>query len=85
MYLKQGRIRRKMRVPEEEYYIPLGKSGYCEEGNDVTIVALSAMVNKVLKVISDNDTGADVELIDPMTLYPMDKETIIMIGIKLAA
>jgi pyruvate/2-oxoglutarate/acetoin dehydrogenase E1 component len=64
-------------VPEEEYYIPLGKADIVREGKDVTIVALSTMVNKVLKVISDNDAGADVELIDPMTLYPMDKETII--------
>jgi pyruvate/2-oxoglutarate/acetoin dehydrogenase E1 component len=64
-------------VPDEEYYIPIGKADIVREGKDVTIVAISTMVNKTLKAISSGDIDADVEIIDPMTLYPMDMETII--------
>lgn len=33
-------------VPDESYTIPLGVANYTREGEDVTIIALSAMVHK---------------------------------------
>lgn len=68
---------KKGEVPEEEYVIPLGKADIVKKGKDVTIVAISTMIDKVLNVLSDDEIDADIEIIDPMTLYPLDINTII--------
>ncbi len=65
-------------VPEEEYTIPLGKADIKKEGEDITIVAISAMVPRALsaaKVLEEK--GISAEVIDPMTIVPLDKEMII--------
>ena len=65
-------------IPEEEYLIPLGKGDIKREGKDVTLVATSMMVHKALKAASQlQEEGIDVEVIDPRTLVPLDKELII--------
>lgn len=65
-------------VPEEEYYIPLGKADIKRQGKDITIVAISQMVVKSLNVAKKMEAkGIDVEVIDPVTLVPLDIETII--------
>lgn len=65
-------------VPENVYTIPLGKADIKKEGKDITVVATSFMVQKVLKV-ADNllSKGIDIEVIDPRTIKPLDLETII--------
>lgn len=65
-------------VPEKVYTIPLGKADIKKEGKDITVVATSFMVQKVLKV-ADNllSKGIDIEVIDPRTIKPLDLETII--------
>jgi pyruvate/2-oxoglutarate/acetoin dehydrogenase E1 component len=64
-------------VPEEEYLVPLGKADVKKEGKDVTIVAVSTMVPRVLSAAEKlQREGIDVEVIDPRTLVPLDKETI---------
>jgi pyruvate/2-oxoglutarate/acetoin dehydrogenase E1 component len=64
-------------VPEEEYTIPFGRAEIKKEGTDVTIVALSRMVHEALGVAEEVEKqGISVEVIDPRTLVPMDKETI---------
>lgn len=65
-------------VPEEEYIIPLGKADVKREGSDVTVVAIGAMVHRALsaaKVLEEK--GISVEVIDPRTLVPLDKQAII--------
>jgi len=64
-------------VPIEEYTIPLGKADIKKEGKDLTIVATSYMVQKVLNVLPllEKD-GIQPEVIDPCTLSPLDTETI---------
>lgn len=65
-------------VPEEEYLIPLGKADVKRSGEDVTIVATSWMVSFALKAAGQlQDEGISCEVIDPRTLWPLDKETII--------
>ena len=65
-------------VPEEEYLIPFGKADIKLEGEDVTVIATMAMVHKVLKAANElKKEGISVELVDPRTLVPLDKETII--------
>jgi len=64
-------------VPEEEYIIPLGRADIKREGADVTIVALSRMVHEALAVAEEAaEQGISVEVIDPRTLVPLDRETI---------
>lgn len=65
-------------VPDEEYIIPLGKAKVKKEGKDLTIIAWSGMVPKALeaaKILSEQ--GIDAEVVDPRTLVPLDKETIL--------
>jgi len=69
----------KSQIPEEEYTVPLGKAFVKKEGNDITLVAISHMVNLSLQaaVKLQEEDGINVEVIDPLTLSPLDKETII--------
>jgi len=65
-------------VPEEEYLIPLGKAEVKREGGDVTIVATSSMVEKSLQAAEElTKEGINCEVVDPRTLFPLDKETIL--------
>ncbi|HEX4486239.1 MAG TPA: pyruvate dehydrogenase complex E1 component subunit beta [Terriglobales bacterium] len=65
-------------VPEEEYLIPFGKAVVRREGEHVTLVALSAMVHKALAAAAKlEEQGISVEVIDPRTLAPFDKDTIL--------
>jgi len=65
-------------VPEEPYTIPLGVADIKREGKDVTVVATMAMVHKALEAAEDlAKEGIEVEVVDPRTLSPLDKETII--------
>ena len=64
-------------VPEESYTVPFGKADIKREGTDVTIVATHAMVGRSLKAAEKlAKEGIEVEIVDPRTLVPLDKETI---------
>lgn len=64
-------------VPEEEYTIPFGQADIKREGTDVTVVALSKMVYLALEVAEEMEKqGVSLEVVDPRTLVPMDKDTI---------
>jgi pyruvate dehydrogenase E1 component beta subunit len=70
--------RKKGLVPEEEYIIPLGKADIKREGKDVTIITYGRMVPTCLKVAEDlAKEGIDIEVVDPRTLLPLDKDTLI--------
>lgn len=65
-------------VPTGDEGIPLGKGDIKREGDDVTIVAISRMVNQSLaaaKVLASE--GIEVEVIDPRTLSPLDEDLIL--------
>jgi pyruvate dehydrogenase E1 component beta subunit len=65
-------------VPEEEYTIPFGMAEVKTKGSDVTVVATMYMVHKALNAASKlGEEGVSVEVIDPRTLTPMDKKTIV--------
>ncbi|MGX6443705.1 alpha-ketoacid dehydrogenase subunit beta [Neobacillus sp. K501] len=65
-------------VPEEPYKIELGKADIKREGTDVTIVATAIMVHKALEAAAELEKeGISVEVVDPRTIVPLDKETII--------
>ena len=64
-------------VPENEYLISLGVADTKRQGKDVTIVATSRMVLHALEAANTlAKDGIDCEVIDPRTLWPLDKDTI---------
>jgi pyruvate dehydrogenase E1 component beta subunit len=65
-------------VPEEEYTIPLGVADVKRIGRDVTIVAKLLMLHRALEAAEElSKEGIEAEVIDPRTLVPFDKETVI--------
>jgi pyruvate dehydrogenase E1 component beta subunit len=65
-------------VPEEYYTVPFGQAVVRREGGDATLVATFRMVHKALNVAEElAQNGVDLEVIDPRTLCPLDKETLI--------
>jgi pyruvate/2-oxoglutarate/acetoin dehydrogenase E1 component len=65
-------------VPEEPYLVPWGQARIVREGTDVTVVALSDMVDFCVKAAETlAQEGISVELIDPRTLAPLDINTIV--------
>lgn len=65
-------------VPETDYTIPLGVADVKREGTDITLVATSSMVYVALEAADLLDEiGISAEVVDPRTLVPLDKETLI--------
>lgn len=65
-------------VPEEMYTIPFGKAEVKRSGADVTVVATHALVLSALDAAEEAaGSGIDVEVVDPRTITPLDKETIL--------
>jgi pyruvate/2-oxoglutarate/acetoin dehydrogenase E1 component len=65
-------------VPEEDYTIPFGVANVKLEGEDATIFATLYMVHKTLEAAQElRKQGISVEVIDPRTLVPLDKQAII--------
>ncbi len=65
-------------VPEEDYTIPFGVADVKRQGTDITIVATSSMVQVALGAATMlQDIGISAEVIDPRTLFPLDKHTLI--------
>lgn len=65
-------------VPEEEYLIPMGQGLIKQEGSDITVVANSLMLHRVLNVAAAlQGEGIHVEVIDPRTLVPFDTEIVL--------
>ncbi|MFN3396402.1 MAG: alpha-ketoacid dehydrogenase subunit beta [Thermodesulfovibrionales bacterium] len=63
----------KEEVPDGEYTIPLGKAKVVQEGKDVTVISWGSMLQRTVQAVE----GIDAEVIDLMTLVPLDEETII--------
>jgi pyruvate/2-oxoglutarate/acetoin dehydrogenase E1 component len=65
-------------VPEDEYSIPFGQADIKRAGTDVTVVALAKMVHEALEAAQEAAReGISVEVIDPRTLVPFDRETVL--------
>jgi pyruvate dehydrogenase E1 component beta subunit len=65
-------------VPDESYAIPFGEANITRDGDDVTIIALSAMVRKANEVADMlAKAGVSVEVVDPRTTSPLDEATIL--------
>jgi pyruvate dehydrogenase E1 component beta subunit len=64
-------------VPEEEYTIPIGKADIKREGDQCTIVTFGKMVLVAMQVADQlAKEGISVEVVDLLSLRPMDTEAI---------
>jgi len=69
---------RKGEVPVEPYEIELFKAEIERKGDDITIVATMRMLDLAHAAARElENEGVEVEIIDPRTLFPLDKRTII--------
>lgn len=65
-------------VPEEDFTVPFGQAAVVREGSDVTVIAVGIMVKKALEAAEAlAKEGISLEVIDPRTLVPLDRETLI--------
>ncbi|MDO8685925.1 MAG: alpha-ketoacid dehydrogenase subunit beta [Clostridiales bacterium] len=66
-------------VPDDvEFSIPFGKANVVKEGSDVTVIGTHLYAGRALSAARKlANEGIDVEVIDPRTLVPLDKDTII--------
>jgi pyruvate dehydrogenase E1 component beta subunit len=65
-------------VPEELYHVEIGTGCIRRKGKDVTIVAVSLMVQEALKAAEElAEQGVGAEVIDLRTVKPLDQELIL--------
>ncbi len=65
-------------IPEEEYYIPLGKADVKKQGRDVTIVSFNKMMKVALGAAAELEKeGISAEVVDLRTIRPLDWMTIL--------
>jgi 2-oxoisovalerate dehydrogenase E1 component beta subunit len=81
LFLEHKRTYRliKEEVPDKGYEVPLGKARVHREGADITLVAYGLMLYTALEVANrlSEEHGVETEVVEPRTLYPLDKETIL--------
>ena len=69
----------KEEVPDESEILPIGRAQVAREGNALTLIAYGAMLRVALEaadVLRDED-GVAVEVIDLLTVSPLDRETLV--------
>ena len=65
-------------VPADDYTIPFGVADIKLKGEDITLVATSSMVQVALGAAEKlKEIGLSAEVIDPRTMTPLDKQTLI--------
>ncbi len=68
----------KQEVPEEDYFIPIGKSAIVQSGTDVSVISWGAMLRESMKAIVEaKKLGINCELLDVRTISPLDIEGIL--------
>lgn len=73
LYKEKGEV-----PTDDEFVIPLGVGEIKHEGKDITVVSYGRMLSRVLNVAAElENEGISVEVVDPRTLVPLDKELII--------
>lgn len=64
-------------VPDGELLIPIGSARQARDGEDVTVVAWGAMAPKALAAADLLADEISIEVIDPRTLFPLDRAAIV--------
>jgi pyruvate dehydrogenase E1 component beta subunit len=72
LYMTEGE------VPQADYLVELGKADVKRQGSDVTLIAWSNMVPRSLSAAAKlSASGIEVEVVDPRSLVPLDREAIL--------
>ena len=71
-------LRAKGPVPEEPYTVPVGRSEIVRRGRDVTLCGIGRMTH-ICSEAADSlaSEGIDAEVVDVLTLSPLDEDTIL--------
>ena len=81
LFLEHKRTYRliKEEVPDDGHEVPLGKARVHREGTDITVVSYGLMLYTALEVAEriSREHSVETEVVEPRTLYPLDKETIL--------
>jgi pyruvate dehydrogenase E1 component beta subunit len=66
-------------VPESDYIVPIGKAHIARPGKDVTLCGIGRTTHVCLEAAETlhSEFGIDAEVIDVLTLAPLDEETIL--------
>ena len=74
LYVNKGQV-----PDDKDFMIPFGKAKIVREGTDCTVVATHTYVQKAVDMAEKlwKEEGISVEVIDPRTLVPFDKETVL--------
>ena len=69
----------KEEVPEDRPAVPLDKARVHRRGTDITVVSYGLMLHSVLEAAEkiSGEHGVETEVVEPMSLYPLDKKTIL--------
>ncbi|PWK79247.1 pyruvate/2-oxoglutarate/acetoin dehydrogenase E1 component [Mucilaginibacter oryzae] len=77
------RLKEKLPANVGEFTVPLGKAEILREGNDITVVSYGSTLRIVQEASEELAAmGIHIEVIDPQTLYPFDKENICGTSLK---
>jgi pyruvate dehydrogenase E1 component beta subunit len=64
-------------VPEDDYTVPFGEAVVRKKGKDATVVTFGFMMYEAFGAAQElAKEGIDIEIIDPRTIVPLDKDTI---------
>ena len=81
LFLEHKRTYRLLKedLPDEDYEVPIGEARVHREGDDLTVVSYGFMLHTVLEVAEklSGEHGVEAEVVEPRTLYPLDRETIL--------
>jgi acetoin:2,6-dichlorophenolindophenol oxidoreductase subunit beta len=65
-------------VPDGDHIVPLGLADVKREGEDVTVIATSSMVQVALSAADELERdGVSVEVVDPRTIAPLDRAALV--------
>jgi pyruvate dehydrogenase E1 component beta subunit len=66
-------------VPKEEETLPIGKPQLVRSGKDLTLISYGAMMRPTLQAADElkNTDGVEAEVIDLLTISPLDEEILI--------
>src|SRR5215204_686689 len=66
-------------VPDGDYEVPLSKARVHRDGTDLTVVSYGLTLYTALQVAQklSKEQGIEAEVVEPRTLYPLDRETVL--------
>ncbi len=74
----RGEVPDNEELPDGELLVPFGEANIVREGADCTVVGIAGGVDHAMKAAAQLDQeGISIEVIDPRTLVPLDKQTIL--------